>query len=518
MGSTYQAHISKFTPSIVVNGTNKIDVTVAFTNVQTGELGYENDLYIKFGDRYLYKYLDTTSSSPQTFSFTIPVDWLNEIPDKSVATGTIELTCLDVYAFEVAYKETKPFTIYVPEEYKPTVSNLSVSFGDIRSMLVDYALYGLTTPRARAFVQPHSTSPIKKWYIAGGGVIASGEDPDISDNNDYNFSERGELIKALSHTTFTLTVEDARGRTASIESEQFYVQSYHRPIVKSLSAYRTDKDGIAKADGDYIKVTVEGAKSSIKDSEDNECNSLACYVDWKEANGSYSNFADITNNEPFIFEAKKDTNFEIKCTLRDKYMETVAYANVIGDNKDFNIADGGGGAAIGMKATKDYFDVLHKTRLQKNLSAKGTISSEKGLVSTGTGSKGDFLSFGKAERIFTDYHQTAEGNWVVNIWGDFNDCTSLGLYGVYNNNDVSSSNYYKVANAPCEKAGTLRVYCANGDMDESSTYRYIMQEYVVYDGSAVYRRCLSKTRDNSDVEWPANWTFGSWYRYSGTKV
>lgn len=516
--STYQAHINKFTTDIVVNGTNKIDVDITFTDKQSGS--YENELYIELGKRNFYKYFDSTS--PQTVSFTIPIDWLAQIPDSPLGTGKIRLQCVNMNTGEMEYEEAKNFTVYVPEEFKPTVSNLSVEMQDIKNTTVDYAAYGLTRPFVRALVTPHSTSPIRKWYITGGGVTASG-DPYMFEGEEYNFSALGELIRTWSSTTFTLTVEDGRGRTASITSAAFYVYPYNRPIVKSLSAYRTDKDGITKTDGGYIKVTIDGAMSSLKDSEGEECNSLSCYVDWKEVNGSYSHFTPITNNTPFIFEANKDTNFEIKCTLRDKYMETEAYANVTGDLKDFNIADGGGGAAIGMKATKGYFDVAHNTRLQKGLSANQGISSREGFVSTGTGSKGDFLSFGEATMIKTMYHtvkdeETGSSYIVVDSWGDFNDHTELGLYGVYEDYDVSSSNYYRVLNAPCEKAGTMRVYNATGNALSSALKQHRMQEYVVYDGSAIYRRCLSKERDNGDVEWPENWSFGSWYCYLGTKV
>ena len=171
-----------------------------------------------------------------------------------------------------------------------------------------------------------------------------------------------------------------------------------------------------------------------------------------------------------------------------------------------------------MKAEEGYFDVAHESRFHKGISAAKVISSDEGLVSYGTGSKGDFLSFGEAKRIVTLRHTTPGSGTVVDEWGDFDEITSIGLYGVYYDSDVSSSNYYKVMNAPCEKAGTLRVFNSTGNIDEDSTECYLIQEYLVKDGSAIYRRCLSKSRPDEDTEWDYEWTFGSWYRYSGTKV
>lgn len=510
MSSSYQAHINSYTSSISVNGKNQISVSVKFTDKKSGY--FENEVYIEFGSKYFYKFLGT---SPETISYTIPIEWLNEIPDSVRGTGKIRVQCVNMSTAKVEYQEVKNFTVYVPEEFKPTVSNLKVERFVVNGGLVDYMAYGLVRPLAKAKVTPHSTSPIKKWYISGGGVTASGEAV-ITSGSDYNLIARGELIRTFNPTTtFELTVEDCRGRSASITSEEFDVQPYNRPIVKSLIAYRTDMDGIQKTDGGYIKVTVEGGISPIRDSDGNEINTLKCYLSWAKANESYGNFIEITNNEPYIFEADKDINFEIKVTLRDKYMETVAYANVTGDLKDFNIVDGGGGAAIGMKATKDYFDVAHKTRLQKNLSVKEEVTSGKGFVSTGTGSRGDFLSFGEARRILA--FQSPGGFYYGD---DFNDYTNIGVYGVYRNADISPAPAYgaQILNIPVQQKGTLRVYNATGQEADYATERYLMQEYVVYDGSAVYRRCLSMVRDNSDVDWPLNWTFGSWYCYSGTKI
>lgn len=512
MSSTYQAHISDYTKSISVDGKNQISVSVTFTDKKSGS--YDNELYIEFGDKYFYKYLSDTT--PQTISFTIPVEWLSEIPDSDIGTGKIKLHCYNMGKFDTEYNETKPFTVLVPEKFKPEVSNLTVEMQDMKFDTVDYAVYGLTRPAVAAMVTSHFTSPLKKWSITGGGVTASGNEFNLSNgDNGYNFFKVGEFIRTFNPTTsFTLTVEDGRGRKASVTSDEFYVHQYNRPIVKSLSAYRTDKDGITQADGDYIKFTVEGGISPIRDSEGVEINSLQCYLSWKEVkDDSYGNFKAITNNQPFIFEADKELNFDIRCTLRDKYFETVAYCSVIGDSKDFNIVDGGGGAAIGGKATKGYFDVAYNSRFQKGISATEKITSREGLVSTGTKSKGDFLSFGEANRLVTERHSTPNGT-VVDSWGDFNDCTTIGVYGVWNNEDVSSSNYYRVLNAPCEKAGTLRVYNATGNIEEYATEKRLMQEYVVYDGSAIYRRCLSKERDTIDVEWPTDWSFGDWQHFS----
>lgn len=501
MGNTYFANIKNCTASIVVNGINKIDVDITFSNNNSGD--YESEIFCEFGNARFYRYLRDTL--PQTISFTIPVDWLIQIPDSVIGIGHIKVQSVNMDTAEVVHSETRNFTVYVPEEYKPNISNLSIQMYDFLNSPVDYAVYGITKPEINALVSSHTTSPLYKYHITGGGMDISG------DLSDYGYGERqfiefGELIQTFGNTYFTLTVEDKRGRSAKVKSDSFYVYPYTRPSIKSISAYRTDENGISKLDGGYIKFTVDASMTSIKNSNGEEVNTLKCYLQYKKISSiDYGHSIEIENNKPYIFEADKDDSFDLKCEVRDKYLITEAFWSVTGDNKDFNIVDGGGGAAIGTKAVKGYFDVAYKSRFQKKLSANEEITSNKGLVSKGTASKGDFLTFGEAERIETITHIVENENGsnytVVDSWGDFNNCTNIGMYCIHYNEDVSPNNYYKVLNAPCYKAGTLRVYNATGNITEE----YLMQEYVVYDGSEVYRRCLYKTSEKED--------FGNWKCY-----
>lgn len=66
------------------------------------------------------------------------------------------------------------------------------------------------------------------------------------------------------------------------------------------------------------------------------------------------------------------------------------------------------------------------------------------------------------------------------------DLDNYGLPGVYavNNNDIART----IANMPEGYAGTLRVFSGLGaDITASSTYKYIIQEYVAYYGRTYYR-------------------------------
>ena len=511
------AKIYKYTKSITVDGNNAIQVEITWEDKSSGK--YENELVIKFGNKQKVIQLNTKNGFLMGHTMVIPVSWLSEIPDTDKGTGHIFINTYDMNSSSntPSTSAIKKFTVYVPEDFKPDISDLSMDILDTKSYPVDYAVYGITFPRFTAKVTPHSTSPISKCRITGGGYdVWAGFTYDKNGSGDYNFMVKGPAITTWTKTKFKVTVYDARGRKDEITSDEIYVQSYNRPSINSLSAYRTDSNGIPQEDGDHIKVILDASISPIKDSSETNINTMDCFLSWNAVNG-YGDNETIRNKEAFIFEADKELGYEIECLVRDKYMETRAYCSVLGDNKDFNIVEGGGGAAIGMKAEEGYFDVAHESRFFKEVSATKEISSDVGFVSYGTGSKGDFLSFGEARRIATWYHTNSSGT-VVDEWGDFDEIDAIGLHGVYYDADVSASNYYRVMNAPCEKAGTLRVFNATGNMDDDATEMYLMQEYVVRDGSAVYRRCLSKKRADEDTEWPTSWSVGSWYRYSGTKI
>ena len=517
MGSTYVAKIKSFTDSIVVNGKNAIQVQIEWTDKGSGN--YESDLTIKLGDREEYVYFSTTNLVEE-FSFIIPVDWLNAIPETSIDSGTITVKNLNMNTLQEE-KITKRFTVYVPEEFAPSkITNFSLNFRDAKSNLVDYALYGVTIPEISATVKSHETTYLKKWHLSGGGTYISGNfsDMNIDGYGEFSFGVSGKAFRTWGNITLTLTVEDARGRTESIETEEFYIQEYNRPLINNLSAYRVDEGGEADTDGKYIKVNASATPSSIKNSNEDNVNTLMCYLSWKKTtDSSYSAGIEISNKEPYIFAADNGLNYDIRLTVKDKYRETVAYCSVLGDGKDFNIAEGGGGAAIGTKAQNDYFDVAYNSRFQKNIGANGEISSNKGIVSYGTGSKGDFLSFGEATRIAA--YVTPGGSYFGD---DFNNYTQIGLYAVYTYKDFEVSNPNTtekavIENVPCQSAGTLRVYYANGTSGKYDVSRYIIQEYVVYDGTAVYRRCVWSYRATPESDWD-NWQFGPWYKYAGTKV
>lgn len=87
---------------------------------------------------------------------------------------------------------------------------------------------------------------------------------------------------------------------------------------------------------------------------------------------------------------------------------------------------------------------------------------------------------------------------------DFNDYKDFGAYAVAKNATAKT-----ILNCPSEKAGTLRVWSANGKGNAVGSYVYIMQEYIAYDNSATYRRSIQLPAPESA------WEYKEWKTIDG---
>ena len=82
---------------------------------------------------------------------------------------------------------------------------------------------------------------------------------------------------------------------------------------------------------------------------------------------------------------------------------------------------------------------------------------------------------------------------------DLNNYKDFGAYSIAKNATAQF-----LLNCPSKKAGTLRVWSANGRGDTTGDYVYIMQEYITYDNSETYRRSMQLPNPESA------WEYGEW--------
>ena len=82
---------------------------------------------------------------------------------------------------------------------------------------------------------------------------------------------------------------------------------------------------------------------------------------------------------------------------------------------------------------------------------------------------------------------------------DINDYKEFGSFAVRKTLTAATLN-----NCPSEKAGTLRVWSSNGAGKTSEDYAYIIQEYINYDNSGTWRRCIQIPSAGGV------WQYGEW--------
>lgn len=175
-------------------------------------------------------------------TFTIPSAWVDQIPAATSATATVTL-----YSYRGSSQigtDSKTFTITVPASVKPTVSvSSAVPLSD--NSTVDgwnTLVQGYSKLRLTVSASAGTGSTIKSVVFSGDGMSQSGT----------GLTATSALLTNSGNRSWTVTVTDKRGRTASVTHTQI-VHEYHPTSILSLTAKRSNSSGdSAPFDGTYI--------------------------------------------------------------------------------------------------------------------------------------------------------------------------------------------------------------------------------------------------------------------------
>lgn len=487
--------IKSYTQSIEVNGTNKHSVTAIFTydvfgaatgdtvtHVITWSLGqHSHTETIKYG----------ANGVAATASYAIPMEWLNEIPNSITGTGTVTVESHSpVGGIQTA---TKNFTVKVPATCKPSITSITAGIHNDNSVLQQFgiAVYGFSklsmTPSA---INLSYSSPIKSYAVTCGGVTYRGSGTGLNASNKFIT----DLLRYSGDISLTYTVTDMRDRTSEpVTSNAVYVHPYSRPLITIADAYRCDKNGNKSSDGEYMRVTAKASVSNLASDSGTVTNVLTLFASWDSSANEHGQQL-MENDVPIMVGIDKTKTYSLTITARDLLMETHAYRKVVSENVAIHVKDGGKAVGIGKYANSDNrFEVAFPSYFDNGVTVEGNVFIK------GADIHGALQTFGKATDMIATY--TTPGGETY--YGDFNDYTYFGVYGVAVGTNVS-----QIYNAPCDKAGTLRVYSADGVFTTVNDSHHLIQEYVVYDASAVYRRYGHYNG--------INWSFNQWYCYKPT--
>ena len=285
---------------------------------------------------------------------------------------------------------------------------------------------------------------------------------------------------------------DARGRTSEeVVSNPIAVRPYTRPLITLADVYRCDANNNKSNSGKYMRIVATSTISDIVSDKGESANSLKLYAFWQDDGGG-SGMQELTSGVGVTIGIDTDKTYTVDFVARDILQETRAYRTVPCENVAIFVKKGGKSVGIGKYVSGDNrFDVAFNSHFD------GTATFYKDTHFSGKVS-GAVQSYGSAERIAT--YTTSGGS---TYYADFDDYTSFGVWGVYSNADAAN-----ILNIPTAKAGILRVFSATGEYTSYSGIHYIIQEYMLFDATAVYRRyCFY---DGS------SWSYNTWHCYKPT--
>lgn len=405
--------------------------------------------------------------------YAIPLAAAKQIPSATSGTMTATLyTYSDSGATaQIGSASTKTFTVTVPNNSstKPKVTVTLSPVSDLPSAFSGLYVAGKTKVKV-AYEASSDYSTVKSCETTVQGVKSTA--------NPYTSG----LLNSGT-VTVTVKVTDARGYSTT-KTENISAIPYGRPRVipgegkSKIVCTRCNSDGKADPGGVYLLLQIGRKYSKVESggSQKNYCKLSYRYKTDAQAESGYSS--------PVTLLARTATGDYVSKTLPDIVSSNTTAYNIqliaeddLGESDTvtitiptafatFHAPAGGHGLTLGGyhdPAKYDVFDCRFDAEFNGNVSGKA-------------------LGLGKLPEIPEN--------------ADFNDYKDFAAWSVDKNATAKT-----IANCPSDKAGTLRVWSANGQGQTIGSYVYLIQEYICYDNSATYRRSIQLPSPESAWEY-----------------
>lgn len=212
-----------------------------------------------------------SSTSSTSYSWTVPNNFMNYIPNSTSTIGTIYV---DTYnGTKLIGTKSVSLKTNVPSSVVPSFSSIGHSEQNsaVAALNLGSGVYVRNLSKIKFTINGAAgtySSTIKSYKI-------------VYDGTTYNSSSATTgTIKNSGTRTVTATITDSRGRTAS-KSTTVSVLAYNSPSISSFSVRRCNEDGSNNDMGEYIKVTYGGSMSNL-----NSKNTATVYIDTKPRSSS----------------------------------------------------------------------------------------------------------------------------------------------------------------------------------------------------------------------------------------
>ena len=395
-----------------------------------------------FTHKVEYKFVEsawTTDSSNATTStsFTPPVSLATQIPSAEVGALTVRVTTFNG-STQIGNPVTKSINLKVPTNIVPSLSGLTQSRID-NGVPSSWGVY--VKGKSQVKITAGGASGIHGSTIVGYSISGPGLSVNAS-------SGTSEVLSSTGTLTYTCTVTDSRGRTAS-KSVSINVVDYTYPNI-SMSAERCTSDGTKSTNGTYLRVVITFGCASVSGKNSIVSKSCSC-------NGvSNSSFASGT---AFVLAANCSigNHYTVSASIKDALGNTAtASAEITTSFRILNVNKKKTGLAIGKFSEKDAFEVNMDSYFLKNIKSginvEGSIATNSNLTAkSGISTDGNLTAKGDINlpkllskiypvgAVYITYNNNNPGKFLGGTWVRFGEGRTLIGEGTGNDGSTSMS-------------------------------------------------------------------------------
>lgn len=339
--------------------------------------GFTDTLTIKLGSTTI----KTISSVTNGYDVSFTTAELNNIYSllPSATKGTFTFTLTTKSGDTTIGTSSKTATGSINTNIKPSISSVALS----------EAVSGINA-QFGGYVQNQSKIKGTITAAAGNGSTIASYKTVINGNTYTASTFTTAALKTSGSNTYTVTVTDKRGRTAST-SGTYNVLAYSIPKISTLDVVRCLADGTEDVEGEYVKINVNSSITSV-----NSKNVKSFTLEYKKksattwtaiqtytAGYTYT----VTNSVKSGFSG--DSPYDFRITATDFFHNATKLASISTAYTIMDLKNDGTGIAFGRVATdSNTFDVgFDKTYLSTNsyMSGENRSDAEKNLYFQSTG-------------------------------------------------------------------------------------------------------------------------------------
>lgn len=285
-----------------------------------------------FGDDSQY---DSLAAGVRTKSFTVPLDWLENIPN---ATSGVATVVVQTYkSGTLKGTASKNFTIVCPVSVIPSITDFTADRID-NDIPYSWGVYIERHSQAELYAYGEGAygSTITGYQISGGGWSAAADTLTTG------------VFQTAGTYTFTAKVTDSRGRVAT-QTLNIVVESYSQPAITETISFRCDSAGVESENGTY------GSFQMTFTFDTRRSNAVETLIEYKlRSSGTwltlYSSL--MVSGTPVVVNGDFDTtkSYDIRYTLSDVVQSTQATDSISTAMYTIHLKPNGKGAAFGKLA------------------------------------------------------------------------------------------------------------------------------------------------------------------------